>query len=192
MNVQSNQKIRKPDETFLDKASFMDFLGALIHEQRFAVLELSKKIGMCSAYFKSLSQLWKHICIPKSRKVQIFNALISTKLLYGLSTMWLGIAEQRKLDGFQSSCLRKIAAVAPAYHSRVSNARVMELCGATSLSQTLIRQQKNLLHKVLQQLDEAPMRRSAFLRGSQTPVTEGHTRRVGRLRHTWAAQLLAH
>ena len=102
--------------------------------------------------------------------------------------MWLGLAEQRKLDGFQSGCLRRIAGIAVAYQSRVSNAEVMEVCGARRLSHTRLLQQKRLLQKVLEQPDDAPMRRAAFLLSSQTPTTQGQVRRVGRPRHTGAAQ----
>ena len=90
--------------------------------------KLSRRIGMCNSYFKSLSRLWKHTSIPRTRKLEISNALICSKFLYGLSTMWRGLAEQRKLDGFPSACLRKITGSAPAYHARAANAAVMQLC----------------------------------------------------------------
>ena len=91
VNVQGDQSILKPDGTVLPKSTSMIYLGALIHEQGLAVLELSRRIGMCASYFKSLSQLWKHISISRARKIEIFNSLVSSKLLYGLSTMWLGL-----------------------------------------------------------------------------------------------------
>ena len=65
--VQSDQSILKPCCTVLSKSTSVIYLGALIHEEGLAILELSKRIGVYGSYFKSLSQLWKHISIPQAR-----------------------------------------------------------------------------------------------------------------------------
>lgn len=191
VSANSDEQLLKPDGTRLAKSPSMIYLGGLIHETGITAMELSRRIGACSSYFRSLSRLWKHANISRAQKFKFFTALVASKLLYGLSTMWLGISEQRKLDGFYCSCLRRIAKIPHAYYSRVSNKSVLQCFGADRLSTTLLRQQLLLLQKVASAPVSSPMRRATFHKETLTPLTNAFVKRVGRPRHTWAEQLLA-
>ena len=61
-------------------------------------------------------------------------ALIESKLLYTMSALCFAAAENRRSDGFQNRCVRKIIGVKPAFISRVSNATVLEKAGHTAAS----------------------------------------------------------
>ena len=54
------------------------------------------------AEFYKLSQLWSHTTLTASKKIQIFQAVVSKGVLYGLSSAWLNAAERRRLDGASS------------------------------------------------------------------------------------------
>ena len=55
----------------------------------------------------------------------VFNACVVSKLLRCLHTAWLNKAELRRLDVFQTSCLRKILRIPHSFKSRVSNAEIL-------------------------------------------------------------------
>ena len=55
------------------------------------------------------------------RKLEVFHSLLVSKLVYGLSAVWLGLAEQRRVDAFQNYCLRRILRIPPGYVSRIRN-----------------------------------------------------------------------
>lgn len=108
-------QIAAADGTRIAETVSITHLGSVIHASGRTNNELSRRIGMCGSIFKNMHQIWGHSRIVTRRKLDVF------KLLYGLSPIWLGIAEQRRLDGFQCRCLWKISKIAVAYVSWVSN-----------------------------------------------------------------------
>merc|ERR1712224_287870 len=82
------------------------------------------------------------------RKVQCFQAVISSKLLYGLSSAWLNEAEQRRLNGFQARCLRRIYNIQPSFISRISNVEVLKRAGQVEFTKQLLKQQLKLFQKI--------------------------------------------
>ena len=65
---------------------------------------------------------WKHSALTRQRKIEIYSAFIESRLLYGMSSLCLTAAQERKLNAFQSWCLRRVCKIQPAYYSRASNA----------------------------------------------------------------------
>ena len=102
-----------------------------------AQAELVKGIAMAKNDFLALSNVWRRSSLTWRRKLAIFSSLIESKLLYGLSSICLTVAQERKLNGFQNRCLRKIVGVAPAYASRVSNATVLRKAACRSATDVL-------------------------------------------------------
>lgn len=109
---------------------------------------------------------------------------------YGLSAIWLGLSEQRKLDGFYCRCLRRILRVQPAFLSRVSNTSILTRCGQAPFSKRLISDQLVLLGKVATAPSDDLMRKATFHKATLVPRTAAFVRKVGRPHHTWAEQLL--
>ena len=112
-----------------------------ISSQRSPLSKLSsaskKKIAMAKKDFLAISNVWRRSSLTWRRKLIIFGHLIESKLLYGLSSICLTVAQERKLNGFQNRCLRQIIGVKPAYISRVSNAEVLQKSGHTLATQLL-------------------------------------------------------
>ena len=59
-------------------------------------------------------------------KLRVHDAVITSKLLYGLEFASLTDAEYARLDAFQIKALRKMLGITHSYHSHVSNEVVME------------------------------------------------------------------
>ena len=127
--------------------------------------------------------------MSRVRKNDIFDTVITSKLLYGLAGAWLNTAERRRLDGFQNRCLRPIWGIAPAYFSRVSNADVLLKSGAKPLSKALIKQQLLLFGKVAREPEESPLRKSVFQGNTLDPVLGRYVRRKGRPRLEWTSEV---
>ena len=111
------------------------------------------------------------------------------KRLYGLSGAWINVAERRRLDGFQSRCLRKIVRIPPAYVSRISNQEVLEVAKQKPYTKQLLLQQLKLFGKVARATDTDPLRALTFSPGSFCPAGDLFVRKVGRPRNEWAGQL---
>ena len=122
----------------------------------------------------------------------LFHRGVVSKLRYGISSMWLGVAEQRKLDGFYCRCLRRILHIMPAYISRISNDVVLQRAGQIKLSTLILKEQLLYLSKVASAPAHDLLRNATFLPHVLVPRMAAFVRKVGRPRHTWAEQLLSH
>lgn len=166
----------------------MEYLGAMLTSDGSNSHELSRRIGAAKADFRTLSKVWSHSALTWKRKLRIFTALIESKLLYSIGSMCLTIAEQRRLDGFQNRCLRRIVGVKPAYISRVSNATVLEKTGHVAASRLVQKKQMQLFGRILRAPSDSPLRSVSFIPGSLRPATERYVRRKGRPAKEWVPE----
>ena len=154
--------------------------------------ELSRRLGAAKAEFDTLSRVWSHAAISPGRKIQIFEACVVSKLLYGLHTAWLKSAELAKLDAFQARCLRKILHIPHSYYSRISNEEVLQRASRRSLRNILLARQLLLFHGIAQKPDDHPVRKAVFRPGSSVVQTPSGKRRRGRPRQAWVVEVTRH
>ena len=167
----------------------LSYLGVTLYPDGRLKNELGRKLGASWAEFCKLRSVWNHSTLNTKRKVEIFNAVIVSRLLYGLQAAWVNVAEQRRLNGFHARCLRSICHVKPSFVSRVSNADVLKMANEGPLTQRLLEQQLKLFGKIARAPAEDELRKLTFLSNSLTPATYEFVRRVGRPRHEWASRL---
>ena len=123
------------------------------------------------------------------RRTEIFNALVTSKLLYGLSTIVLTTADRRRLDGFQNQCLRKIWNILLLYLSRITNARVLEVSSQIASSERVLGTQLVLYGKAARAPVGILLRDCVFCPGSLRPASDRYVRRIGRPRLEWATNV---
>ena len=103
---------------------------------------------MVQADFALLNKTWTRSSLSRKQKLQVYVALIESKLLYSMASLTLTVAQQRTLNGFQNRCLRKVLGIAPAYWSRISNAVVLEQARCVKLSALLLQRQLTFFGKI--------------------------------------------
>ena len=167
----------------------MHYLGASLAADGFCDNELSRRIGMAKADFRSLMKVWRHSNLPWQRKLHVYASLVESKFLYGLSTVCLTKPQQRRLNGFQNRCLRTILGIKSAFICRVSNADVLTKSGHTLASTLLLQKQLQLFGKVLRSTQGDTLNVVSFIQGTTHPATERYSRRVGRPRKEWIPEL---
>ena len=182
--------MQKPDGSTFDSADFMEYLGSLISRDGRADSEISRKIGRAYADFKLLRSVWSHAGVTRKKKVHYFEALVLSKLAYGLSTQWLVTSQKRRLDGFVARCLRRVLGILPAFVSRVSNATVFAQAGLARFSDQLLKQQLTLFGKVALSPAGSPLRTNTFVDNTLMPQIGRFVRKVGRPRQTWTSELI--
>jgi len=190
ISVCSDDHIRRADGSPILGTGSMEYLGALITSDGRADSELSRRIGVAAGDFRELRKLWGHAAVTLKDKLHFFESLITSRLTYGLATLWLVTAQRRRLDGFYARCLRRILRIPSAFYSRVSNATVLKRAGATPLSQQLLVRQLALLGTVARSSLEGPLRRSTFANSTTSPQIGRYVRRVGRPRQDWTTQVM--
>ena len=112
---------------------------------------------------------------------------IVAKLLYGLDSAWLSSAMQRKFDGFQANCLRKILKISPAFISRISNRYILSQFKACPLSSILLERQLLLFGYIAQTPKNSILYRM-LIEDCQLKLREPSLKR-GRPKDTWARKM---
>ena len=126
LQIQTNERVRSTNGQDISSSSSLLYLGSSLSADGRMGSELSRRIGAAKADFQTLCKVWRHSSLPRTRRLQIFSALIESKFLYGLASACFTKAELRRIDGFQCKCLRRISGIPASYYSRVSNAAVRE------------------------------------------------------------------
>ena len=188
LEVQCRASILTPTGERIEAKPGIDYLGSVLSHDGLPGHELGRRIGMAKADFLQLQKVWKHFALPTIRKIQIYKALIESKLMYSLSCLCLSAAERRRLDGFQNRCLRRILRIPPAFISRVPNAEVLRRARCHTATDMLLQRQL-LFGKALRCPFDHVMHQTAFIPGSLQPATSRFVRRVGRLRREWVTEI---
>ena len=89
IKIRCDDHVHRPDGTRISPQSDMMYLGSVVSDDGRASRELSRRLGMAAGEFRQLSRLWRHSSLGRARKLEIFNAVILPKLLYGLAAAWL-------------------------------------------------------------------------------------------------------
>ena len=117
MSVNCEQRLRRPDGIALQTHERMSYLGATVSQDVHDQHELVRRIALSKGDFLALSAVWRRSALTQTRKLALYVALVESRLLYGLSSLCLTVAQKRKLDGFQCRCLRSIFGIKPAFIS---------------------------------------------------------------------------
>ena len=189
--VQVNGKytLRTPEGEAIPAKELMSYLGVNIYADGGIKNELNQKLGIAWADFNKLSRLWKRTSLPTHKKIRFLQAVVISRLLYGLSSAWLNVAEVRRLNGFYCRCLRVILKVPPPYISRVSNVSVLRQAGQLPISRQLLQQQMLLYGRIARSEADDVLRKITFSPGTMQPATSAQVRRVGRPRNEWTVML---
>jgi len=166
------------------------YLGGLLTAAGRADSEVSRRIGAAAGDFRALQRMWGHAGISTPRKLQLFQALVASKLMYGLSTMWLVTAQARRTDRFYARCLRRILRIPASFVSRVSNKTVLQRAGVNAMSEQVLFRQLVLMGEVALSTEGSPLRRDVFVDSSLRPQVGRYIRRIGRPRQEWTTEVL--
>ena len=102
------------------------FLGTNMSAKGNPHFERSTRIMNTTATLNKLDLFWKKAPVSTTWKLRVHDAVITSKLLYGLESASLTNAEYERLDAFQIKALRKMLGMKHSYHSHVSNEVVMQ------------------------------------------------------------------
>ena len=148
------------------------------------------KTNLCyNGHFKKLDIFWLKTNCNKKRKLLVYNAVITSKLVYGLETLEPTASAEKILNTFQLKGLRKILQLHTTFNTRSNTNeyvynRANEVTNAPSLG----------IHRKIKPLTEVLGERRLKLLGHvlcrdrQHPLhqtRETEQRRVGRPRQFW-------
>jgi len=185
------------DGTKLQTPENTPYLGANISRNHDTKLEVSKKVTECFIILNKLQVFWKKSTCPTKFKLQVFDAVIRSKLVYSLNVTQLPQHLMNRLNTFQLKGLRKILNLKTTFVER-SNTNNKVFQEANQIKnpnnvpnkniltfETYIRNTQEALYKHIVRLPNSdPVRQCTLEPNSAIPHI--HTnRRVGRPRIRW-------
>ena len=112
--------IHYADGTPLTKKAEVKYLGCLLNQKGNTRTELGKRISNAMTTLKKLDLFWIHSSCPIKFKLLVVDAVIRSKVLYGMDTAQLNDTETKKLETFQLKALRKILKLKTTFVNRTN------------------------------------------------------------------------
>ena len=178
------------------------YLGSNISATHDVKKDVSARIGSCFAILSRMQSFWSKSNCPTKFKLDVFDAVIRSKLVYGLDVVQLPQSLLNKLDAFQLKGLRKILKLNTTFINRGNtNKHVFELANNAKnpkeipgkhikpFSEYISNKQENLLKHTIRASGSCPLRQCTLEPGTAIPHLSGN-RRVGRPRDKWADTIL--
>ena len=107
-HAKSSEKVLLDGKEVEDCDEFI-YLGATVDKEGGGDKDIANRLKKGRGVFKSLWRVWSVRGIGRRTKLKLFDSLVKPVLLYGCETWKITIkAAEKKLDTFQSRCLRSI------------------------------------------------------------------------------------
>ena len=87
VNLNRKQRIRFQDGTLIPLTKESKYLGCMINDKGDPKREVNKRIGECFSCWKRLEVFWKHSDCTTRQKLIVYDAVIRSRLLYGLESV---------------------------------------------------------------------------------------------------------
>ena len=111
--------------TKVPRKSSATYLGTLLSDSFDNRAEISNRLSDCIATCNRLKIFWSKANTSVKWKIQVFNAIVRSKLLYSLECIQLTTADISRLNAFQNKSLRRILGIPPTFIDREqTNARM--------------------------------------------------------------------
>ena len=107
INPTSNAPVTLNGKDLEEVDSFI-YLGATVSKSGGAADDMKRRLGLARIAFNKLSKIWKDSHIGRKTKLKIFRSNVVSVLLYGSETWKVTKGDDKRLDVFLHSCLRRI------------------------------------------------------------------------------------
>lgn len=171
-------------------ATNVRYLGSLVTWDAPASSAITARFHLAKAALQSLRLVWNSRLQPQ-QKLRIFNSVVVSTLIYGLSCLTFSTKLYQTLDSFYFRLLRSVLGIKAAYISRISNYTVWDTAGKPmTASQLVLQQQIQILIEVLATPPEDPYHHIVFCSAfrDRIAITQKTTR--GRPTEHWLGNML--
>ena len=197
MNFHCTEKTKYADGTRVPCHDSITYLGAELSKTHKHRRSINTKISQCIVIMNKLQRFWSNPNCPTKFKLQIYDLVIRSKLVYGLEGLELTTGDLAHLNAFQLKGLRRILKMKTTFVDRGNtNAKVFEKANAmknptgtqgkniVAFSKYIHQQQNKLLAHTVRAPPEDPLRQCTLVANSAIPY-QVDNRRVGRPKNNW-------
>ena len=175
MNCKNQETLKLEGEEIEDVDNFI-YLGAVVDKHGGTERDINRRLSLARNAFVTLRPVWKSAKYSTVTKIRLFNSNVMPVLLYGAEMWRVTAADNKKLDVFQRTCLRRILRVF--WPQTISNDELYSRTGATPVSETLKTRRWKWIGHILRR------EKNNHARVALTWAPEGKRKR-GKPRTTW-------
>ena len=84
------------------------YLGTTVAWDCTSSNEVNRRLGLAEAVFKELKGIWEDKFLSRKTKLELYESLVMSILLYNSEDWLLGKNERRRLNGFHRHCVERI------------------------------------------------------------------------------------
>jgi hypothetical protein len=199
INMNTDGNVKFGDGTSLTQSFEAMYLGCELNKEVNIKLEISNKMNEVRKTWFKLAPYWKSHTASTKWQLIIYDAIIRSKLLYGLETVHLTPAMERQIDAFQMRGLRQIMKYKHTYYDRTkTNAKIIEDASREAYPKEPNRkiQRFSVFHKkrkvallghLIRTSNEDPLRQITFKENTATRADWGKRRPYGP-RQNWVKE----
>ena len=103
-----NSNVHFPDQTKLKTVDKSKYLGCILNKTNNTTIEVRGRIREAMGILKRMHQFWRHSNCNLRFKLTVIQAVLFSKILFGLESAELTPSAQSSLDVFHLKCLRKV------------------------------------------------------------------------------------
>ena len=211
IRIARNNDLNETDKvTFINNEKVKEvtsakYLGCWLNDKGDPAREVKQRITICMTILKRLDIYWLHANPSAKHKLLVYDAIIRSKLLYGLESTAMNSTVKHSLDIFQLKGLRKILNIKTTFVDRTQDSERVytqmqdEIHRKTTVGkrEKLIKpyskiyeeQKSKLLNKIINAPPDTPIRHCTFRPNSIEPIQikdKGNVkRRSGKPRVKW-------
>ena len=119
--MSSKPKIYFEDKTKVKIVDKAKYLGAIITKKANREIDLENRLSIARATAIKLRTFWRKVEVSRIWKLQVYNAVVISQLIYAFDSLHLTDTCKRKLDAFHMRGLRYVFGIPPAFVSQISN-----------------------------------------------------------------------
>ena len=196
------REVRFQDGTPVPKQVETVYLGCTLSVKAQAETEVRDRISVCSAIWKRMGAFFKGSNCSKKFKIRVYDAVVRSKLAYGLESLQINECLKARIDAFHLKGLRQILKLEPTFRNReMTNEHVMaevnklfaeegqdrQMPTVISMGEYISDQSIKLLGHLIRESDEEPTRQVTLKPVSCKPQLP-RKKRVGRPRNHWTVK----
>ena len=127
---------RREDKVMIRRKEVEDveefvYLGMTVTKEGGGTQDIKKRLRKARGAFFNLKNIWNTRSIGRNTKIKLFKTLVQPVLLYGCEALKLTVAEEKKLDRFQFTWLRRILRIW--WPQRIRNDTISQVTGVKKI-----------------------------------------------------------
>jgi len=214
ISMNCKAKIKFSDGKEMKSADEATYLGSNMSKKHITRREIEARISSALNTAKKLNIFFKKTKCSEAWKLQVYNAVIISRLLYGIESLELTDSLKTRLDAFQIRGLRHILGIEHSFWSRVTNKEIIEKANVIAetrenitegweqiirnkgekdrkiklISEIMEERKTKLLGHIMRRDEKDPLKQVCFDDEGYQHIYE--TRRVGRPRIHWVRETM--